>query len=254
MRNTIQLSQGQVELMVRNVIENALIPIFRRILRLSMRHMDRIQMIRIKDDFQTVDISRFDPFLVAEPTVGLGTASPEQKLGTLQFIYNEQKQYMQMMGMDNPFVGLAQIYNTLEDIVELGGVINAGRYFNHIDKEKEAIIGQAMAKQRAQQAEEQKAMQPMDPGRSLMMVESMKTRAKMQEVMLENRTEELKLQQRSLEKAEEFDIRRDELVQNRVISLAEIQQDAKNERIKAEQKANNPSERTGGQGTPQSGT
>ena len=249
--NTIQLSQGQVELMVRNIVETGIIPVFRRLLRLSMRHMDKLQMIRNKGAIVPVDISRFDPYLVAEPNVGLGTASPEQKLQMLQLVYAEQQKYLMSMGMDNPFTSLSQIYNTLEDMIELGGLQNAGRYFNYIDKEIEAMIAEGMAKKAAEQSEKQEAMQPVDPGRSLLMAESMKSRVSMQKTMSDMRVKELELAQRSIEKAEEFDIARDKLVQDRNIKLAELRREATNETIKREQEANNPNppRQQGGQGT-----
>lgn len=237
-RNTIALSLGQVEYMVRNVIETGLIPIFKKLLRLSMRHMDRLQMIRLKGAVVPVDISRFDPHLVAEPTVGIGTAQPEQKLATLQMIYQEQKQYMMTMGMDNPFTSLSKMYNTLEDMIELGGLNNVGRYFNYVDERVEAIVAQKMKEQQAAQAEEQKQMQPIDPGRSLLMVESMKSRVSMQETMAKMRMHGMDLQHKALKDAEDADIRRDELVQSRVIELAKIGQDARNEAIKREQQSN----------------
>lgn len=253
-RNTIQLSQGQVELMARNIIETALIPIFRRLLRLSMRHMDRIQMIRHKGVLIPVDTANFDYRLVAEPNVGLGTTSPEQKLQTLTFIYQEQQKYLMTMGMDNPFTSLSQIYNTIEDIVEIGGIANISRYFNYVDKRVEAVVAQQMAQQQAAQAERERAMQPMDPGRSLLMVESMKSRVSMQKTMTDMRIEELKLQQRSLEASEDFDIRRDELAQERVINLAKIGQEAANERIKREQDSNSSDTRSrSGSGTASTG-
>lgn len=238
--NTIQLSQGQVELIVRNIIETGLIPLFRKILRLSMRHMDKLQVMRYKGGFVPVDISRFDPFLVAEPNVGIGTTSPEQKLATLQFILAKQEAYMDRLGFDNPFTSMSQLYNTLEDIVELGGLPNPGRYFNYIDRRAEEVIAKRMSEQAAADAERQMQMQPIDPGRSLMMTESMKTRAKMQEIMIDARTKQLELQQRALEKAEEFDIRRDELAQQRVINLAKIGQERQNEAIRSEQASNSP--------------
>jgi hypothetical protein len=240
-RNTIQLSQGQVELMVRNLIETGLIPMFKRMLRLSMRHMDKRQMIRLRGALVPVDISSFDPNMVAEPTVGLGTASPEQKLGTLQFIYGEQQKYLQTLGLDNPFTSLSQVYNTIEDMVELGGVINVGRYFNYIDRQTEAEVTKRMKEDAAKQAQAAQENQPMDPGKSLVMIESMKSRARMQELMSETRSKEMELQFKALNAAEDNDIRRDELVQKREIELAKIGQGVLNDTIRQEQAATDPS-------------
>jgi hypothetical protein len=239
-KNTIQLSQGQVELMARNVIETGLIPLFRKILRLSMRHMDKIQMIRMRDVLVPVDISRFDPNLVAEPNVGLGTASPDERLATLQFVYQEQQKYIMSMGMDNPFVSLSQIYNTLQDMMELGGLHNAGRYFNYIGRDEEAVIRQGMEQQNAQRAEREAAMQPIDPGRSLLMTESMKSRVNMQRIMGEMRIDEMKIMQAALEAAEKADLERDRMLQERELKVVELGAENLNERIKRQQDATSP--------------
>jgi hypothetical protein len=251
--NTIQLSQGQVELMARNIIETGLIPVFKRLLRLSMRHMDKRQMIRHKGALVPVDISNFDPNLVAEPGVGLGTTSPEQKMAALQFVYAEQQKYLMSMGMDNPFTSLSQIYNTLEDMVELGGLTNVGRYFNYVDKNIEAMIAQKMAEANAKNAEQQAAMQPVDPGRSLLLVEGMKSRVTMQQTMAQMRIKELELQGKALEVAEKLDLERDRMAQDRVIEFAKIKREELSDDVKREQDSTSASRPESRSGTASSG-
>jgi len=241
-RNTIQLSQGQVELMARNIIETGLIPLFRRLLRLGMRHMDRVQMIRIRDVVVPVDISRFDPNLIAEPNVGIGTASVEQKVQTLQFIYREQQKYIMSMGMDNPFTSLSQIYHTIQDIVELGGIKNVGRYFNYIGRDEEAAITQMMSQAAQERQEREAQMMPIDPGRSLLMTESMKSRVNGMRILSEARTNELKIMKDALAEAERIDLERDRLVQDRQLKVVELGAENLNERIKREQDATDASD------------
>jgi hypothetical protein len=253
-KNTIQLSQGQVELMARNVIETGLIPMFRKLLRLSMRHMDKIQMLRLRDVVVPVNIARFDPNLVAEPAVGLGTASPQEKLQTLNFVYQEQQKYIMSMGMDNPFTSLSQIYNTLHDMMELGGLSNPGRYFNYIGRQEEALIAQSMAEANAMRQERERQMSPIDPGRSLLMTESMKSRVNMQRILGEMRMKEMELAYEAIRDAEDLDYKRDKMAQDRVINLRELGAEILNEQIKREQDASKPNppklaSGSGGQGT-----
>jgi hypothetical protein len=236
--NTITLSQGQTELMVRNIIESAIIPLFKKALRIATRHMDRIQLVRVKGVDLPIDISVFDPDLAAIPNVGLGTTSPEQKLQALLFILNEQKQAMQLLGMDNPFTSLSQIYNTYEDIVELSGLIDAGRYFKVVTPQVEKAIMEQMAQAAAKQAEEAAKNQPMDPSKALMAVEGMKNKANVLRIMADQRAKELELELRATEKAEELDIKRDEMDQERIIKLRSIGQDRLNAIIERRQKAN----------------
>lgn len=242
--NTIQLAQGQSELIVRNIIETGLIPIFRKMLRLSIRHMSPIQLMQYKGAVVPVDISAFDPDLLAEPTVGLGTASPEQKMQTLSFIYGEQTKFMQTYGLDNPFTSLSQVYNTIEDMIELGGIYNVGRYFNYVGKEEEQVIAKQLAEQAKKQAEMAQANQPADPSKTMFAIESMKARLRQTEILAEQRRVELELQQRAMEAAEKADLERDKLAQNRVIELSKLRQGdinmAMDAKIKAEQDGTKP--------------
>jgi len=238
--NTISLSQGQVELIVRNIVETGMIPLFRMALRLAMRHMDSRQMMIYKDAVVPVDISRFDPNLTAIPRVGIGTTSPEQKFGTLQFILQQQKEYMQTFGVDNPFTSLSQIYNTLEDMLEIGGIYDPGRYFTYIGRTEEQIIGQQLMQQRAMQAQSQRENQPLDPGKALFMTESLKARTNQLKIMTDRAVKHAELQKDALQFSEEMDFRRDDMAQQRVIDLAKIGQGALDAKIKREQDASKP--------------
>ena len=236
--NTIELSQGQVELIVRNIVETGLIPLFKKMLKLSIRHMPKNQFLMHKGAVVPVDLSTFNADMMCEPNVGLGTAAPEQQLLTLNFVYNEQKQYMEQYGLDNPFTSLSKMYNCLEDMIELGGVVDAGRYFNEVTPEMEQIIGQAQAQQQEQARQEELEQQPMDPSKAHIIVEQGKTRAKQLELMVQSRMKSQELAQKSLEAAEKLDIERDRLVQDRVVNLAKIENDSLDHKIQQEQAAN----------------
>jgi hypothetical protein len=242
-RNTIMLAQGQVELMVRNIIETGLIPLFRKMLRLSIRHMDRRQIIRSKGMVVPVDQSVFDPNLVAEPNVGLGSAAPEQKMQGLLFILSEQKETLGTFGMDNPFVSLTNIYNTLEDITELSGFHDVGRYFNLVTPE----IEEKLAQQRQKAQEQQEALmaenQPMDPSKALMSIESGKSRIKMMEITAGREGKAKQLQFDSIKFNEESDIKRDQMIQDRILELTALREQNRasmtDERIREMQERNN---------------
>ena len=238
--NTIQLSQGQVELMARNIIETGLIPLFKKMLKLSIQHMDNVQMLRYKGAVIPIDITNFSPDLLAEPAVGLGTTSPMQRLQTLNFIYAEQQKYMMQFGLDNPFTSLSQMYNAIEDMVELGGIPNVGRYFNYVGKDEEQIIAQKLAEEAAKAAEEAASNAPADPSKVMMAIESSKRRVETIKMMNESRDKDRALQQEALIKAEELDLKRDEMAAKRVVDLATLRRDDLNQRVKAEQDASKP--------------
>ena len=233
--NTIQLSQGQVELMARNIIETGLIPIFRKMLKLATRHMSPNQLLRYKGAVIPVDISAFNPDLMAEPTVGLGTASPQQKLQTLNFVYNEQQKYMAQFGLDNPFVSLSQMYNVLEDMAELGGVTNVGRYFNMVDKAAEATIAQQLAEQAKAAAEQAAANAPMDPAKAMIQIEENKGQIEQFKIITSMREVTLKLQSEALTEAERIDLERDRMAMERVLEFLKLRREDLSAKVKGEQ-------------------
>jgi hypothetical protein len=235
--NTIQLSQGQVELMARNIVETGLIGVFKKLLRLSIRHMDRIQVVRTKGLVLPIDVTMFDPDLAAEPNVGLGSASHQEKLATLNFILQKQEQIIGQFGMDNPFTNLSQMYNTLEDIVEMGGMRDPGRYFQVVTPQMEQQIAQERAK--AAQAQAQQNPPPMDPSKALLQVEQLKASIRKLEITSDARQKELDLQFKATESVEKLDIERDRLVQERMIKLREMGEQRLNAMIESKQEANN---------------
>ena len=243
-RNTIAMSQGQTELMVRNIIETGLIPIFRRLLKLSMRHMDRNQVIRMKGVVLPISTAGFDPELVAEAQVGLGTTSPEQKVQALGFVLQKQEAIMAQFGMDNPFTSLSQIYNTLEELVELSGLYNVGRYFKVVTPE----IEQQLAAQKQQAMEEAKARgeltEPMDPSTALLKIQESKAAVQQGEAKIDAVAKDKDRHLRSVEAKNKDDLARDKMIQDRELKLLEVREKGRAaraaDRIARQQLANNP--------------
>lgn len=229
--NTIVTSQGQVELMVRNVVECTLIPVFNKMLRLATAHFSPIQVMRSKGVVIPVNLQYFDTDAIATARVGLGTARSEQKKAALGFILQKQEGYIEQYGLQNPFTSLAQIYNTLEDLLELDGVTNLGRYLNIVTPQMEAQFAQ----QQAQQAQEAAKSAPADPSRTLLAIEQGKRNVEMLDLAHKKEESTLKILNDILALRGDIDIKRDRLVQDRVIDAEKADQD----RIKAEQEANN---------------
>lgn len=229
--NTISMSQGQVELMVRNLCETALIPLFRKMLRLASRHFSPKQVMKTKGKVIPVDLRHFDPDLVAVPNVGLGSANVLQKQQTLAFILQKQEEYMMKMGEDNPFTSLSKIYNTLEDLVELGGIHDVGRYFNIVTPKVE----QQIAKMRAEQAKKQEENAPMDPSRAMMLIEAGKARIDRMKIETEREDSSRKRQLEAIKTKEELDLRRDNMIQERALKLLELGREDYQNQIREEQ-------------------
>jgi hypothetical protein len=218
-RNTIMLSQGQVELMVRNIVHSLCIPMFRKMLRLSIQHLDRYQIIRMQGQFLPVDQILFDPTMYAEPHVGLGTADETKRTMGLQFTLQQQLMLVERLGMDNPFVTAAQIYNTLEDMTKMFGLHNVGRYFNMVTPEVE----QKFVEQKKQEAAEAaKQGQPMDPAMALLESENIKAGTEKLKIMASSKADAIKAQLDALKVNAQDDLERDRMTQERELKTAEL--------------------------------
>ena len=236
--NTIMTGQGQTELMVRNIIETGLIRIFKILLRLSIRHHSPIRLMKTKGKVIPVNIRNFDADAIAMPAVGLGTASPMQKQAALTFIYNEQKQTMDKFGPNNPFTSYSQIYNTLEDLMEANSIHDVGRYFNIVTPEVEAQWAKSQEEAMKQQQQAAQENAPMDPSKAFLTVETQKRQIDKMRIVADSRKGAADNELKAIQTSEELDIKRDALVQERVIELAKIAQQDQNDSIKQEQKDN----------------
>lgn len=239
--NTIQMSQGQTELMVRNIVETALIRVFRMLMRLTVQHAEPVRQMQIKGVYLPVNITMFDPDAKAMPNVGLGTADVQTKMSSLQFIYAEQQKYMQTLGPNNPFTSYAQIYNTLEDMLETAGIYDVQKYFNVVTPGVEKQWAEAMQKAAAAKQQQEAANQPLDPSKALREVELAKNETKRAEVQFDAAQKAQELRLRALSAQEQNDLKRDELVQRREIELAKLGEKIASDRaaaIREEQNAN----------------
>jgi hypothetical protein len=218
-KNTLMLAQGQVELAVRNIIETGVIGIFKKLLRLSIQHKDRVQIVRTQGSFLPVDQLMFDPDLYAEPNVGLGTASEEMRMMGLQATLASQMQLISTLGMNNPFASASHVYNTLEDITRGYGLHDVGRYYNFVDPAVEAEFAE---KKRAELLEAEKNGKPIDPGQALVHVEQIKAETARVIRLMDARTDALRLKLDALTANAKDDLERDKLAQDLVVSIGQI--------------------------------
>lgn len=240
--NTIQLSQGQLELMVRHVAESALVPIFKKLLRLSVRHMDYNQILMYKDTFVPVNLSNFDPDALATPAVGLGTASPETRAQGLQFVLQEQKEILDKYGIDNPITSLSQMFNTIDDLCEAMGLPNTARYFHHVTPAVEAAIAKGQAEQQQAQMQEQQQREQaelvVEPGAAVVRTKRIEAEMQQQKLATEVALEKMRLANKMQVESAKLDLDRDRMLQDRVIKFTELANSRREQSLIAEQERN----------------
>lgn len=220
-RNTIQLSQGQVELAVRNIIETLVIPLFKKLLKLSIQHLDRVQIIKMRGSLVAVDQMLFDADWQAEPAVGLGAADEQKRMAGLNATLQAQMTAYDKFGANNPFVSLHHIYNTLEDITEMYGLHDVSRYFNIVDPAVEAKFAEEQAKRQAEMEAAKKGQQ-LDPAVALVQTEQIKAQTEKLKTITKARTDALQLQLKAYELDSKDDLERDKMAQQREMETTKL--------------------------------
>lgn len=206
---------GQAEVIARNLAEGGMKRLFKLMLNIMVKNVDREQIIRLNGDFVPINLQDWNVDLDLVVNVGVGTGREREKAVTLQQTLTIQQQVYQMYGPMNGVVTLSQIRNTLADLLAIGGLKNADRYFMPMTPE----IEQKMLMQQAQQAQQaQQQGQQANPAQMLMQAEAMKTQTnaqvQMQKAAMDNQYKMHKL-------AMDDDLARDKMVQDLAVAVAE---------------------------------
>lgn len=214
-RNTIQLAQGQVELICRNIAETGLKAVFTKLLKLSLRHKPREQVIYTNGIALPVDQALFSPEMTMKVAVGMGTGNTESRIAALNMLMPQQQQFMQTYGLANPVCGLQHVMNAMTDLATLMGIPNMGRYINQVSPD---VIQQL--EQIAQ--EKAAAAQPPDPAHGMLMLEQARAQGALQDRQMQIEWEREKAQQAVAHDTAKLltddDFRRDKLAQDEEIA------------------------------------
>jgi len=149
-------SEMLVGLIVRNIAETGLRPVYRLIRDNLVRYHNGTVPFRFKGKWINVDPSQWGDRSRMIVTVGAGAGEEQQKVAALQQVFAVQKEMMAtdpMQAMVTP----KEMYAALKDMVDMSGLGDPEQYF--LDPESPA--GQQVAQQKAQQGqqEQQQMMQ-----------------------------------------------------------------------------------------------
>ena len=208
---------GQAEVIARNLAEGGMKRLFKLMLNIMVKNVDREQVIRLNGSFVPIDLKNWNVDLDLIVNVGVGTGREREKAVTLQQTLAIQQQIYQGYGPMNGVVTLSQMRNTLADLLAIGGLKNADRYFMPMtpEIEQQMLMQQQQAAQQAQMA----AGQAPDPMAMAMQTEQMKTQTKAQVDMAKAQMDN---QYKMHELAMKDDLARDEMVQDLAVKVAEI--------------------------------
>lgn len=208
---------GQAEIIVRNLAEGGMKRLFSLILDLAIKNASEEEIIRLNNQYVPVSPATWHSDMDLIVNVGIGTGRDNERAAALQAALQMQQQIYATYGPFNGLVTLTQIRNTMADLLNIGGVKNAERYFNPMTPEIEQQMLMAQQQQAQQQAMMQ-AQQP-DPAQMLIQSEAMKTQTKAQVDMAKAQMDN---QYKMHELSMKDDLARDEMVQDLAIKVAEM--------------------------------
>lgn len=126
-------AQGKVELIARVFAETGVKHAFRAILRLLIRHQNKVRMVRLRQDWIAMDPRSWNADMDVTVTVGLGAGHRDREIALLNTIAEKQENILQTLGARNPLVSMKQYYNTLARLVEAAGLKTPHAYFTDPD-------------------------------------------------------------------------------------------------------------------------
>jgi hypothetical protein len=208
---------GQAEVIARNFAEGGMRQMFRIMLDLMVKNTDNEEIMRLNGSFVPVDPRAWDTDMDLIVNVGIGTGRENERAAALQQALQIQQQVYAQYGPMNGVVSLTQIRNTVADLLAIGGLRNADRYFMPMTPE----IEQQMMMQQQQMAQQQQAMaaQQPDPNAAFMQTEAMKAQTKAQVDMTKA---QMDYQYKMHKLGMDDDLARDDMVQDLAVKVAEI--------------------------------
>ena len=206
---------GQAEVIARNFAEGGMREMFRMMLDLMVKHSDNEEIMRLNGQFVPVDPRAWDTDMDLMVNVGIGTGRENDRAAALQQALQIQQQVFQAYGPQNGIVSLTQIRNTLADLLAIGGLRNADRYFMPMTPEIEQQMMQAQ-----QEAAMMAQQQPQaDPNAAFLQAEQMKAQTRAQVDMTKA---QMDYQYKMHKLGMDDDLSRDEMVQDLAVKVAEI--------------------------------
>lgn len=128
-------AQQRVELIARIFAETFVKPMFMLIDHCVTKYQNKQRVIRIRNEWVTVDPRQWESNFDMTINVGLGTGNKDQQLMHLQTIAGMQAQIIQFQGGANgPLVTLDNVYQTMTKITENAGLKNVDAFWTNPQK------------------------------------------------------------------------------------------------------------------------
>lgn len=131
----------------RTMAETGFVAAGRKILKLVTNHQDAARVVRLRNEWVSVDPRRWNAKMDVRPTVGLGHGTKETRVaGAMQLLSYQEKILGMQGGKFGGFVMPDNVYNSLDRIASGLGE-ETELYFNKPDEQTEAFYAQSQQPQ-----------------------------------------------------------------------------------------------------------
>lgn len=155
-QNDRDASYSQVELIARNMAEWGWKKVFRKLLRLMIKHQDKSRDLMVNGKPVKIDPRHWNADMDVTINVGLGTGSRDRDLAMLGRILQTQQimidRFMAAGAAEEAIDMLPKILQTMVKMAESAGIKNPEEYYPDYDQDKIAQLKQ-LAQQKAQQGD-----------------------------------------------------------------------------------------------------
>ena len=126
-------AQQRIELIARIFAETGVKDMFRKMLHTIAKHQQKARIVRLRNQWVSMDPREWNTSMDVTINVGLGTGNKDQMLGHIMSIMQLQEK-IGMAGNPGGIIDPQKIYNAAEKVVENSGLKSADPYFNDPSK------------------------------------------------------------------------------------------------------------------------
>ncbi len=124
-----QAGIAQTELMART-IARGLVPVFKGLLKLTIKHQDKPRTVRLRKKWVTFDPKPWNAGMDVVVNTGLGAGTRERDMMMMQMIVGLQEKLLSQLGaVNNPFVTPKNMFNALTKLVQASGMRATDQFF-----------------------------------------------------------------------------------------------------------------------------
>ncbi len=128
-QQTIGAAQQRTEMIARLFADGGMTRLYKGLLQLIIKHMDKPRMIRLRNTFVPMSPDRWNADMDVVSNVALGKGGDVERMQMLQQVADKQEQLLQQLGPENPLVSVENYYQTLVQILEVSGFKDPQRFF-----------------------------------------------------------------------------------------------------------------------------